>query len=113
MLIVGKAYLILFICAALDCNGSSPATPSSRHTTRSGLCACGLLNDGTIVTPSSLRAGIHDASLQGLDVIRRVDALEAGVGALGDGRAVTQAAVECQAPGTYEDDLRYNGGPIP
>src|SRR5262245_51760180 len=80
---------------------------SSRQTTRSCLCSCGLLNDGTIVMPSSLRAGIDDASFQGSDVTRPVDALEAGVGALFDELAVVLAAVECLAPGTYEDDLAW------
>jgi hypothetical protein len=46
-------------------------------------------------------------------VIRRVDALEAGVGTPVDGLAATQAAVECLAPTTYADGLRDNAGPTP
>ena len=86
---------------------------SRKHTTRLDLYSCGLLNDDAIVTPSSLRAGIHDISFQRSDVTRRVDALEAGVGILVGELAVTQAAMECRAPRTYEDDLRDKGGPTP
>jgi hypothetical protein len=41
-------------------------------------------------------------------VTRHADALEAGVGVLEEKLAVTRAAMEYLAPGTYEDDLRYN-----
>src|SRR5215510_10725436 len=110
MRIVGKVYLILFICAALDCNRSSPAKPSSRPTTGSDLCSCGGRNDGAIVTPPSLRAGIHDASLQGSDGPRPADALEADAAGLAAEPVRLRAVAECLGPKTYADAPRYHVG---